>query len=208
MNLSLTPKQLRILTRIRDFRTARGYSPTMQELSDELGVSKVTVFEHVEALIKKGALLRKAHKARSLEVNPQVQLPDEQKGSRVPLVGRIAAGQPIEAVEQREFLDLDELFGPEGKVRHTTDVFALQVSGDSMIDAGILNGDYVICERRNNARNGETVVALIEGEEATLKKFYRERGRIRLQPANERYEPIWVDDCQIQGVVIGVVRAY
>ncbi len=208
MSLSLTPKQLKILTRIRDYRLTRGYSPTMQELSEELGVSKVTVFEHVEALIKKGALIRKAHKARSLELSPQVQLPDEEKPSRVPLVGRIAAGSPIEAVENREFIDLDELFGPEGRIRRTGDVFALQVVGDSMIDAGILDGDYVICERRETARNGETVVALIDNEEATLKKFYRERGRIRLQPANEKYEPIWVDDCRIQGIVIGIVRTY
>jgi len=206
--MNLTPKQLDILIRIRDFRLTRGMSPTLQELADVLGVSKVTVFEHVEALIKKGALLRKAHKARSLEISPSVELPDEQKGSRVPLVGRIAAGCPIEAIETREFLDLDEMFGPEGRVRRTGEVFALEVEGDSMIDAGILDGDYVVCERRDWARNGETVVALIDNEEATLKKFYKEHGRIRLQPANPAYEPLWVDDCKVQGIVIGVVRAY
>ena len=106
MKMHLTPKQLHILTRIRDLRIAHGCSPTMQELADELDVSKVTVFEHVEALIKKGALRRQPNKARSLEVSSNVELPDEQRGSRVPLVGRIAAGQPIEAVEEREFLDL------------------------------------------------------------------------------------------------------
>lgn len=206
--MNLTPKQLDILIRIRDFRLIRGYSPTMQELAVELGVSKVTVFERIETLIKKGALLRKAHKARSLEVSPNVELPDEQRGSRVPLVGRIAAGVPIEAVESREFIDLDEMFGPEGRVRRTGEIFALEVQGESMIDAGILDGDYVICEKRDWARNAETVVALIDNEEATLKKFYKEHGRIRLQPANPAFEPIWVDDCKVQGIVIGVVRTY
>ena len=208
MNPNLTPKQLNILTRIRDMRLTRGYSPTMQELAEELGVSKVTVFEHVEALIKKGALIRQPNRARSLEINPDFQLPDEGRGSRVPLVGRIAAGSPIEAVESREFIDLESLFGPDGRMRQTHDIFALEVTGDSMMEAGILDGDYVICEQRQQARNGETVVALVDGDEATLKKFYREKGRIRLQPCNEAYEPIWVDDCQVQGVVIGVIRRY
>ena len=206
--LNLTPKQLYILTRIRDSRLTRGYSPTMQELADELGVSKVTVFEHVEALIKKGAVIREANKARSLRVNPRYDVPDESPGSRIPLIGRIAAGSPILACEQREFVDLDSLFGPDGRMRKSSEVFALQVTGDSMTEAGILDGDYVVCEKRSTARNGETVVALIDGDEATLKKFYRERGRIRLQPCNEAYEPIFPDDCQIQGVVIGVIRSY
>jgi len=206
--LNLTPKQLAILTRIRDSRLTRGYSPTMQELADELGVSKVTVFEHVEALIKKGALIRDPNKARSLQVNPQYDVPDSETTSRIPLVGRIAAGSPILAVESREFVDLDALFGPEGRMKKSAEVFALEVTGDSMMEAGILDGDYVICEKRNTARSGETVVALIDNDEATLKKFYKERSKIRLQPCNEAYEPIFVDDCQIQGVVIGVVRAY
>ena len=206
--MNLTPKQRNILIRIRDFRLTRGYSPTMQELADTFKVSKVTIYEHVQALLKKGALQGTPHRARSLQVSDEVLLPDEQRGSRVPLVGRIAAGSPIEAVEDRQFTDLDELFGPQGRVRHTGEVFALLVSGESMIDAGILDGDYVICERRNFASNGETVVALINNEEATLKKFYKDRGRIRLQPANEKFEPLWVDNCQIQGVVIGLIRAH
>lgn len=213
--MNLTPKQLTILTRIRDIRLARGYSPTMQELADELGVSKVTVFEHVEALIRKGALLRKPNKARSLELSPDVQLPDE-RPTRLPLVGTIAAGLPIDAVEQREHLDLEELFAPRAGSMAATPKFVLRVQGDSMIDEQIREGDYVICEQRNAARNGQTVVALLdtgvsdEGE-ATLKKFYREKdGRIRLQPANSNYEPVYAqpEHVQIQGVVIGVVRAY
>ncbi|MEX0774504.1 MAG: transcriptional repressor LexA [Phycisphaeraceae bacterium] len=207
MKVSLTPKQLHILTRIRDLRLTRGYSPTMQELADELGVSKVTIFEHVEALIKKGALLRKANKARSLEVSSHVQLPDEERSTRLPYVGTIAAGMPIDAVEDRQYLDLDELFAAQ-RGSGTGDRFVLRVRGDSMIDEHIREGDYVIVEKRNTARNGQTVVALLDNGEATLKKFYKEQGRIRLQPANDNYEPIFADNVQIQGVVIGVIRKY
>ena len=206
--MNLTPKQLHILTRIRDMRLTRGYSPTMQELADELGVSKVTVFEHVQALIKKGALLRQPNKARSLEVNPEVDLPDEQRNTRLPLVGSIAAGVPIEAVEDREYLDLEDLFAAGGAAGNT---FVLRVRGDSMIDEQIREGDFVIVQKRNTALNGQTVVALLEEGDATLKKFYREKGgKVRLQPANDKYEPIMVDEggVQVQGVVIGVVRTY
>lgn len=204
MDLNLTPKQMHILTRVRDLRLAQGYSPTMQELADELGISKVTVFEHVEALIKKGALVRDPNKARSLQVHPDLELPDD-RPTKLPLVGSIAAGRPIEAVEEREFLDLEDLFAPRRR-RSAAETFVLRVKGDSMIEEHIRNGDYVICLKRDTARNGQTVVALLDDGEATLKKFYKERKRIRLQPANRKYEPIYVDDCQIQGIVIGVVR--
>ncbi len=206
MSINLTPKQIRILTLIRDWRLRQGCSPTMQELADELGVSKVTVFEHVEALIKKGALRRDANKARSLELTDRCLLPDEQRPTRLPLVGAIAAGRPIEAVEEREFLDLEDIFA---QPHRSGDIFCLRVKGDSMIDEQIREGDYVVCQRAATARNGQTVVALLpEDNEATLKKFYKDKGRIRLQPANEAYEPIWVDDVTIQGIVIGVVRTY
>jgi len=204
--MNLTPKQQRILMLIRDSRLTRGYSPTMQELSEQLGVSKVTVFEHVEALIKKGALRRDPNKARSLELTNRCLLPDEHRATRLPLVGDIAAGRPIEAIEDRQFLDLEEIFTQPTR---SGDIFVLRVKGDSMIDEQIREGDYVVCRRADTARNGQTVVALLPDEnEATLKKFYRQKGRIRLQPANEAYEPIWVDDVQVQGIVIGVVRAY
>lgn len=207
MAMNLTPKQLKILTRIRDLRLTRGYSPTMQELAEELGVSKVTVFEHVEALIKKGALTRQPNKARSLELSPSVDLPDASRVTRLPLVGTIAAGAPIEAVEQREHLDLEELFASP---RHAKNMYVLRVRGDSMIDEHIRPDDYVVVLRQNTALNGQTVVALLEEGEATLKRFYRDKGRIRLQPANEKYEPIFVDEdkIQIQGIVVGVIRAY
>lgn len=213
--MNLTPKQLHILTRVRDLRLARGYSPTMQELADELGVSKVTVFEHVEALIKKGALRRDPNKARSLELTEEAALPDEERHTKLPLVGSIAAGSPIEAVEDRQSLDLEAIFAPPRGRRvsgigagGSGSIFALQVRGDSMIEEQIRDGDYVICQKTNQARNGQTVVALLDTGEATLKKFYKEQGHIRLQPANAKYEPIIVDDCQIQGIVIGVVRTY
>ncbi len=203
--MNLTPKQLHILTRIRDLRAASGYSPTMQELANELGVSKVTIFEHVEALIKKGALLRQANKARSLKVNPTISLPDEGRGSRLPLVGTIAAGCPIEAVEDRQHLDLEDLFSPSARKQPR---FVLRVRGDSMIDEHISDGDYVVVKPSGSVRNGQTVVALLDNGEATLKKFYRQRDGIRLEPANPKYEPIHVRDCKVQGVVIGVIRTY
>ena len=120
----------------------------------------------------------------------------------MPLVGHIAAGYPIEAIESPESIDLEEMFTS----RHPVGV--LHVTGDSMINDHIRDGDMVVYEQRSNPRNGETVVALIDGEEATLKQFYREKTRIRLQPANPRYKPIYVRNVEIQGVVIGVIRRY
>lgn len=213
--MNLTPRQLRIFTFIRDFRTTNGYSPTMQEIADELGVSKVTVFEHVEALVKKGALTRDRNLARSLAIADDATLPHEDAPPRqiaplalqFPLVGKIAAGRPVEKFEQDETLRLEELFAPRrGK---PAPMFALQVDGWSMRDEGIFDGDYVIVERRQTAHNGERVVALLPDGETTLKTFFRERdGRIRLQPANPEFEPIIVDDCEVQGVVVGVMRRY
>ena len=204
--MNLTPKQLKILQLIRDHRIARGYSPTMQELADELSVSKVTVFEHIEALIKKGALRREANKARSLSICDDAIVPDESQPLQFPLVGKIAAGYPIEKFPQTDQLDLQDIFGP--RLGQQAGTFALQVDGDSMKDEGILDGDYVIVERRDTARNGERVVALLPNGETTLKTFYKERDRIRLQPANPQFEPIIVKECKIQGAVIGVLRRY
>jgi repressor LexA len=175
----------------------------MQELADQLGVSKVTIFEHVEALEKKNLILRARNKARSLEVSPTVKLPDETKATSYPIVGTIAAGHPIEAIENRETLELENLFTS----RHGT--YVLRVKGNSMIEDHIADGDYVIIERRETARDGETVVALLDDGSATLKRFYKERGRVRLQPANAAMSPIYVDkDVKIQGVLIGVLRTY
>lgn len=204
--MNLTPKQLKILKLIRDSRIRNGYSPTMQELADELGVSKVTVFEHVEALIKKGALVREANKARSLSIPEAAPLPDEQAATRFPLVGKIAAGHPIEKFPADDEIDLQNLFGP--RVGQVNASFALRVDGDSMRDEGILDGDYVIVERRESARNGDRVVALLPNGETTLKTFFNEGDHIRLQPANPAFDPIRVKQCKVQGVVMGVLRRY
>jgi len=198
---TVTPRQMDILRFVRDFRDRLGYSPTMQEIGDHFGLSKVTVFEHIGALEKKGLLKREArHRARSLQISSSVSFPDEARPTRIPLAGRIAAGHPLEAVEEAETLDLDAIFSASG------DTFCLRVAGDSMIDEHISDGDYVICRRCREARNGDTVVALLDTGEATLKKFYREKGRIRLQPANPAYDPIYVHDVRVQGVVVGVIR--
>ncbi|MCH7545164.1 MAG: transcriptional repressor LexA [Planctomycetes bacterium] len=204
--MNLTPKQLRILTLIRDQRVVCGCSPTMQEIADEVGISKVTVFEHVEALIKKGVLHREPNKARSLSICEGTILPDESQPLSFPLVGKIAAGLPIEKFEQTDRLDLEDLFGP--RIGQKAGTFALCVEGDSMKDEGILDGDYVLVERRDTARNGERVIALLPNGETTLKTFFKERNHIRLQPSNPDFEPIIVYECQIQGVVIGVMRRY
>ncbi len=204
--MNLTPKQLRILSLIRDWRIRHGFSPTMQELADEIGVSKVTVFEHVEALIKKGALVREANKARSLSIAPGIAVPDESRPMRVPLVGKIAAGYPIERVADEEELDLVGILGP--RPGRSNPMFALKVEGESMKDEGILDGDYVLIERTEVATNGDRVVALLPDGQTTLKTFFKEHDHIRLQPANPSFSPIIVRECKIQGIVRGVVRRY
>ncbi len=204
--MNLTPKQLRILQLIRDWRVRRGYSPTMQEMADDIGVSKVTVFEHVEALIKKGALVREPNKARSLSIAEGIAVPDEARPLRFPLVGRIAAGNPIEKVADTDEIDLGDFLGASAGKANST--FALKVEGDSMRDEGILDGDFVLIERTQVAQNGDKVVALLPDGSTTLKTFFKEDDHIRLQPANPNYDPIRVKYCQIQGTVRGVVRRY
>ena len=199
--LSLTPKQLKVLEFIRGFRDARGYAPTLEEIARGFSVSKITALQHVRALEKRGAIRRTRYRARSIELREE---PDRKRAARkLPVVGTIAAGAPIEAVEERELLDVSEL------IQGRKDPFLLRVRGDSMIDEQIRDGDYVICERRATAENGETVVAIVKDGEATLKKFFREPdGRIRLQPANPKMRPIYVRKAEIRGVVIGVLRKY
>ena len=206
--MNLTPRQLEIVRFIRDYTAEHSYAPTMQEMADHLGVSRPTVFEHIEALEAKGALRRERQKSRAIELAPQVLTTAGRPvfgGLQLPLLGRIAAGCPIEAIEDTEVLDVESLF--RGRVG---EVFALRVRGNSMIDEQIRDGDYVAVEKRENASNGETVVALIDNAEATLKKFYHDVGQVRLQPANPTMEPIFLDPdrVRIQGIVIGVLRKY
>lgn len=194
-----TPRQAEILTFVRDYTHRHGFSPTYDEIAAQFDISKVTVFEHLTILEGRGLLKRAKHKARSLQLADHLELPDD-RPSCLKLVGRIAAGSPIEAIEDPEVIDLEQIFYS----RHGT--YVLEVKGDSMIDDQIADGDYVVIEKRSTANNGEIVVALLDNGEATLKRMYREKNRIRLQPANERYQPIYTTQVDIQGVLIGVVR--
>jgi len=203
--MNLTPRQLDVIVAVRNYRHLNGYAPTMQELADQLGTSKVTIFEHVGALERKGAIRRDKHKARSLEIIGEGRLPDEERSTKLPLLGNIAAGSPIEAIENREELDLESLFQAK------KGVYVLRVRGESMIEDHLCDGDFVVIERRESARNGEQVVALLDNGEATLKRYYKEPGnRVRLQPANSTMAPriVPADQLRIQGVVIGVLRSY
>ena len=203
--MNLTPRQLDVVVAIRNYRHLNGFAPTMQELADQLGTSKVTIFEHVGALERKRVIRRDKHKARSLSIISEEKLPDENRSTKLPMLGNIAAGSPIEAIENREEIDLEQMF------QSRNGVYVLRVRGESMIDDHLCDGDFVVIERRETARNGEQVVALLDSGEATLKRFYREGGgKIRLQPANRAMEPriVNADQCRIQGVVIGVLRSY
>jgi len=198
--MNLTPKQLNVLRFVRKFRDAHEYAPTLEEIAREFGISKITALQHLRALEKRGAIRRSRYQSRSIEIT---EPPRAHAGRSIPLAGTIAAGAPIEAIEEREVLDLSEL------IRGRADPFLLRVRGDSMIDEQIREGDYVICERRSTADNGQTVVAILPGGEATLKKFYREpNGRIRLQPANPKLSPTYAERVEIRGVVVGVLRKY
>lgn len=206
--INLTAKQILVLRFFRDYREEYGLSPTLEEAAAALGVSKITVHEHVTQLIKKGAVRRDKAKARSVTV---LYDPDQQRltggvhaGSAptIPILGTIAAGRPIEAVEEREEISLADLI-PNGD-----DHYILRVRGKSMVEDHIDDGDMVVVERRETAHNGEIVVAILDDEEATLKRFYREDGRIRLQPANSALSPIYPDRVEIRGVVRGVIRRF
>jgi len=209
----LTPKQLQVLRHIADFQGNRCYSPTIADLASALNLSRSTVFEHLGELQRKSLLTTSPGRARSLKLtsrgrrlleSAQAEEPQacDFAGEGVPLLGRVAAGTPVEAIENRDHLSLQSCFGSGDEI------FALRVSGDSMIEEDIQPGDYVICRRANQARNGQIVVALIDEGEATLKRFYREPGRARLQPANSRYKPIYSDNCRIEAVVVGLLRKF
>jgi repressor LexA len=195
--MNLTPKQALLAAFIRDFLRTHDYAPSLDEMAKHFGVSRITIHERLGGLEKRGVLRRSKYQARAIELLDRVTI------HALPLLGYIAAGEPIEATENKEDVDVGEMLDT-GKEQ-----YVLKVRGTSMIDEQIRDGDYVIVEKRDRARNGETVVALVNGSEATLKKFYREKdGRIRLQPANPDMPPIFPRDVKIQGVVIGVVRKY
>ena len=201
--MNYTPKQLRILKLIWQFQQEHGYSPTYAELAKQLGVSTITVFEHLEALERKNAIRRRRHEARSVEIiEPNFLREHNAKKNTLMVRGVIAAGHPIEAVEDAtgEEMPMAEVFGCK------PNSFMLRVKGESMIDDHIMDGDLIVVEEREIANNGDIVVALDELGQATLKRYYRENGRIRLQPSNPTMAPIIVDNCKIQGVFKGLIR--
>ena len=200
-NLPLTRRQQDILQFLRTYVEDHGISPTLEEIAAQFGVNKVTIFGHVAEMERKGVIRRRAKGvSRSLEVVDQES--DQGSGVSLPVLGKIAAGSPIETIEEPEQLNFADLV-PDGK-----DVYALEVQGESMIEDAIADGDIVLIERRPSARDGETVVAVLPDGDATLKRFYREGNQFRLQPANSTMSPIIVDEVEIRGVVIGVVRKY
>ena len=196
--MALTRKQSKILDFLRDFVEDRGFAPTLEEIGRAFGISTVTAHEHVRALESKGVIRTERNRARSIEiVTPSTS-------SGIAVQGRIAAGLPIEAVSHPEPFAVDSLFPTD------RDCYLLEVKGHSMIEDHIQDGDLVVVERRDQAHAGEIVVALIRDDEATLKRFFPEGSKVRLEPANASMKPIIVpaNDVRIQGSVIGVVRRY
>jgi repressor LexA len=204
MPVTLYPKQRQILDFINQFIQKKGHAPTLGEIAQAIGVSSLaTVHEHLEVLEKKGVIRRFRGKDKGIEINPDY-LPRDDEGITLQILGFIAAGQPIEPCTNP---DLSVKISPSmisGKKR----AYVLQVRGDSMIEEGILDGDYVVVEEQKMAENGEIVVALLENGLATLKRYFREPNRIRLEPANAAMAPIYATDVKIQGKVVGVIRKY
>jgi len=200
--MKLTKRQKEILDFITEFIRTEGYSPSMEEIAAHFQFASLNaVYKHLEALEARGHLRRDANRARSIELSHRESV----SGFKFPLLGYIAAGRPIEAVETPESLTIpDDLLPRQGSY------YVLRVQGDSMVEEHIEDGDYVMVESRRNAVNGEKVVALIDGENATLKKIYHEGSRVRLQPANENLSPLILDAARVrvQGVVVGVFRKY
>ena len=191
----MTKRQKMIYEYIRDKIRNRGYGPTVRELGRQFGISSPNgVICHLKALEKKGYISREAKISRAIQLKAE---PIREVG--IPLAGQVAAGVLHEAIEQTDRVDFGSMFGKKNQ-------FALQVTGDSMIDAHISDGDYVVVRRQRTAQPGQMVVARTSDGEATLKYWHPEKNRIRLQPANSRMKPIYTKDAQVIGVIIGVVR--
>jgi repressor LexA len=200
--VALTRRQHEIFEFVSEFVSQHGYSPSLEEIGERFGLSSVaTVHKHVQHLVAKGYLRKAWNRSRSLEPADD---PTEATVA-LPLLGSVAAGAPIEAVEVRETLDV-----PRSLVPSSGRAYVLRVRGDSMIEDQIRDGDLVIIEQRDEARNGETVVALVRGEEVTLKKLQHKGSRVRLLPANSALQPIDLpaEDVRVQGVVHGLIRQY
>lgn len=206
--MAVTRRQKEVLDFIGNFVDSHGYSPSFEEIARGLHLkSLATVHKHVSNLQTKGALQRGHNRSRSIDVLPafpkRANSAFERASERLPLMGRIVAGLPVEAVQTSESISLSDIVG-------NREVFALEVRGDSMRDEHIVDGDYVLVERTRAARDGEIVVALVRGAETTLKRFYVEGSVVRLQPANAEMEPILVPagQVEVQGRVLGVLRRY
>jgi repressor LexA len=193
----LTPRQREIYDFLKDKIVNRGYGPTVREIGSHFGIrSPNGVMCHLKALEKKGLITRESHMSRAIQLSDQPR-----RRMSLPLAGQIAAGRPVLAEEQDEQIDFSGLF-------ETSDHFCLRVKGDSMIDDQIADGDYVVVERQSTCADGDIVVALVDGQDATLKRYFREPHRIRLEPANSSMKPIFSNNVEIMGVVIGVIRQY
>lgn len=205
--VTLYKRQKEILDYISQYIQQNGHSPTLQEIADSMNLSSLaTVHEHIQALEKKGVIKRYEGSVRGIEIL-DFGVNSSLSAIELPLVGYIAAGEPIEAVEN----PLATVMVSSDIVSKNKRCFVLQVRGDSMIDMGIFDGDHVVIQQQNTAKEGQIIVALIDNEFATLKTFYREKdGMIRLQPANKNMDPIYVNprSLSIQGVVTGVIRRY
>jgi len=200
--MNLTKRQRQILDFITEFTRANGYAPSLKEIGQHFNLSSpATIHAHVQALKEKGMLKTSFNQARSIEIVPAKV--NWTASLELPLAGLITAGAPIEAVGEK-----DTIAVPADFVTDSANSYVLRVKGESMIEDGILDGDYVIVERNPSPRNGDVVVALLDNAYATLKKFYRESKRIRLQPANAAMKPIYSTDPLIQGVVRGVIRKF
>jgi repressor LexA len=204
--MALTKRQKQVLDFIAGFVDEQGYCPSYDEIARGLELASLaTVHKHISVLETKGYLKRGFNQSRSLELAPKYLAEHRRPrmGAEIPLLGRIAAGFPVETVEQRETLNFADFVG-------SGNTFALEVRGDSMIDDHICDGDVILVERVQQAVDGDIVVALVAGNETTLKRFYREGEMVRLQPANAALEPIRVParDVQIQGRLLAVLRKY
>ena len=202
----LTKRQKEVLDFIKSFIRDNGYAPSIDEIRGKFDLSSVaTVHKHLKFLEKKNAIRRVPNQSRAIELIPSPDLL-RMDAVQVPLLGTIAAGHPVEAIAGEEKISIPEEFLGEGET------YVLRVKGNSMIDEQICDGDFVIVEDRKTPRNGEVVVALIERQDVTLKKYYDEGDRIRLQPANPDMKPIIInkrdDSLEIQGIVIGILRKY
>ncbi len=201
---TLADKDRQIIEFIGSQIEERGYPPTVREICAEVKLSSTaSVYAHLNKLERLGYIKKEAGKNRSLKLTEQsgIKKPSSDKYLEIPIVGKITAGQPIAAVE-----DYSGTFALPMAFAHNKELFMLKVRGESMINAGIFDGDYIIVEKQTTADNGDIVAVLIDGEEATVKRFYREDGHFRLQPENDSMDPIIVDEVSILGHVVGLFR--